>query len=98
MAWVTTQFGRLFLSFRLAKGGGRAFLCREPLHVSTSREAKAEARRLAAKLQLQIDAGTFDYAAWFPNSPRLQRLGLKPKELPTLAGFTEQTWLPLKAL
>jgi hypothetical protein len=53
---------------------------------------------LAAKLQLEIEAGTFDYAAWFPNGVRLRKLGLKPKELPTLAGFTVNAWLPLKTL
>ena len=98
MAWVTTQFGRLFLCFRYARAAGRPALCREPLHVSASREAKAEAKRLAAKLQLEIDAGKFDYSVWFPNSAHLQKLGLKPKQLPTLANFTEKTWLPLKTL
>lgn len=98
MAWITAQFGRLFLCFRYTNGPGQPVLCREPLHVPASREARAEARRLAAKLQLEIDAGTFDYTAWFPKSPRLRKLGVKPKELPTLAAFTEETWLPLKAL
>jgi Arm DNA-binding domain len=98
MAWVTTQFGRLFLCFRFGSGAENTALCREPLHVGASREAKAEARRLAAKLQLEIDARTFDYAAWFPTSSRLRKLGLKPTELPTLASFTEGTWLPLKTL
>lgn len=98
MAWVTTQFGRLFLCFRYATTPGKLALCREPLHVPASREAKAEAKRLAAKLQLEIDAGSFDYSSWFPNSGRLQKLGIKPKELPTLASFTEKTWLPLKSL
>jgi len=98
MAWVTTQFGRLFLCFRYGSSSGRPALCREPLHVPPNREAKAEAKRLASKLQLEIDAGTFDYGSWFPNSARLQKLGLKPKELPTFVAFTEQTWLPLKTL
>src|ERR1700730_2904810 len=98
MAWVTTQFGRLFLCFRYGSSSGRPALCREPLHVPPNREAKAEAKRLASKLQLAIDAGTFDYGSWFPNSARLQKLGLKPKELPTFVAFTEQTWLPLKTL
>lgn len=57
-----------------------------------------EAKRLAAKLQLEIDAGTFNYAAWFPNSAPLRKLGLKPKELPTLATFIKKIWLPLKTL
>jgi integrase len=98
MAWVTTQFGRLFLCFRFGSGAEKTALCREPLHVAASREAKAEAKRLAAKLQLEIDARTFDYAAWFPTSSRLRKLGLKPRELPTLASFTQETWLPLKTL
>jgi hypothetical protein len=98
MAWITSHFGRLFLCFRYAKGPGKRARCREPLHVSTSREAKAEARRLTAKLQLEIDAGPFDYPAWFPNRARLQKLGVKPRELPTLARFTDETWLPLKTL
>jgi integrase len=98
MAWVTTQFGRLFLCFRYGSSSGGPALCREPLHVPANREAKAEAKRLASKLQLEIDAGTFDYGSWFPNSARLQKLGLKPKELPTFGAFTEQTWLPLKTL
>ena len=98
MAWITTHFGRLFLCFRYARAPGKPALCREPLHVATNREAKAEARRLAAKLQLEIDAGTFDYSSWFPNSVRLRKLGFTPRELPTLATFTEETWLPLKTL
>jgi integrase len=98
MAWVSTQFDRLFLCFRWAPRSAKPLLCREPLHVDANRESKAEASRLAAKLQLEMDAGTFDYAAWFPQSPRLQKFGLRPKELPTLGGFAEQTWLPLKTL
>jgi integrase len=98
MAWVATQFGRLFLCFRYARGAEQPSLCREALHVPPSRESKAEAKRLAAKLQLEIDAGTFNYAVWFPDSVRLRKLGLKPKELPTLSVFTENTWLPLKTL
>jgi integrase len=98
MAWVTTQFGRLYLCFRYGSSSARSALCREPLHVPSNRGAMAEAKRLASKLQLEIDAGTFDYGSWFPNSLRLQKLGLKPKELPTFAAFTEQTWLPLKTL
>jgi len=96
MAWVATQFGRLFLCFRYGKGAKGTSLCREALHVSSTREARAEAKRLAAKLQLEIDAGTFDYSAWFPKSVRLRKLGLKPKELPTLTAFTQKIRLPLK--
>jgi len=53
---------------------------------------------LAAKLQLEIDAGTFDYAVWFPTSARLAKLVLRPRQFPTLGSFTEETWLPLKTL
>jgi hypothetical protein len=60
MAWVATQFGRLFLCFRYGKGAKGSLLCREALDFSSTREARAEANRLAAKLQLEIDAGTFD--------------------------------------
>jgi integrase len=98
MAWVATQFGRLFLCFRFAPSPAKPVLCREPLHVAGGRDARFEANRLAAKLQLEIDAGSFDYAAWFPRSPRLTKFGIKPKELPTLASFVETTWLPLKTL
>ena len=98
MAWVATQFGRLFLCFRYGNRSGPTMLCREPLHVPSTRETKAEAKRIAAKLQLEIDAGAFDYASWFPRSARLRKLGLRPKELPTLRTFAEESWLPLKNL
>ena len=84
MAWVATQFGRLFLigrlflCFRYGRSAEGPSLCREALQVSSTREARAEAKRLAAKLQLEIDAGTFDYSAWFPKSVCLRKLGRSP--------------------
>jgi hypothetical protein len=63
--------------------------------------ARVDAERLSATIQLELSAGTFDYAKRFPNSERVKALGLKPTEQrsdQTLREFAEAAWLPAKRL
>jgi integrase len=78
---------------------GRTY--REPLGVEASKRTRVDAERLSSTIQLELSAGTFDYAKRFPNSERTKKLGLKPPEQrsnQTLKEFAEAAWLPEKRL
>ena len=98
MAWLETdRHGRLRIAFKYYDG--RTY--REPLGVEASKRTRVDAERLSSTIQLELSAGTFDYAKRFPNSERTKKLGLKPPEQrssQTLKEFAEAAWLPEKRL
>jgi integrase len=98
MAWLETdRHGRLRIAFKYYDG--RTY--REPLGVEASKRTRVDAERLSSTIQLELSAGTFDYAKRFPNSERTKKLGLKQPEQrsnQTLKEFAEAAWLPEKRL
>jgi integrase len=98
MAWLETdRHGRLRIAFKYHDG--RTY--REPLGVQASKRTRVDAERLSATIQLELSAGTFDYAKRFPNSGRVKALGLKQQaqcSKQTLREFAEAAWLPAKHL
>jgi len=93
MAGIHAQNGRLLVSFQFFHAG-RQFRCREFLHLADCRDNRRLAARLAIDLERDLAAGRFDYAARFPLSRNLVRLGLQPQRppAPTVAAYAEQ-WL-----
>jgi integrase len=75
---------------------------REPLGVQANKNTRADARRLGSTIQLELSAHSFDYALRFPNSKRLEALGLRNSITTGLAAsmtvtsFIESVWLPSK--
>ena len=98
MAWLETdRHGRLRIGFKYYDG----LKCREPLGLQVSKRTRVDAERLSATIQLELSAGTFDYAKRFPNSGRVKALGLKQQaqcSKQTLREFAEAAWLPAKRL
>ncbi len=98
MAWLETdRHGRLRIAFKYYDG--RTY--REPLGVEASKRTRVDAERLSSTIQLELSAGTFDYAKLFPNSERTKKFGLKRTEQrsnQTLREFAEVAWLPEKRL
>jgi integrase len=98
MAWLETdRHGRLRIAFKYYDG----HTYREPLGVEASKRTRADAERLSATIQLELSAGTFDYARRFPHSRRVKTLGLKHHEErsnQTLRQFAETVWLAEKRL
>ena len=98
MAWLETdRHGRLRIAFKYHDG----HTYREPLGVEASKRTRVDAERLSAVIQLELSAGTFDYAKRFPNSGRVKRLGLKQPEKrsnQTLRQFAETAWLAKKQI
>jgi hypothetical protein len=85
------RHGRLRLAFKYYNGE----TYREPLGVEANKRTRA-AERLRATIQLELAAGTFDYARRFPNSARVAELGLKPAHETrdeTLQEFGQRAWL-----
>ena len=77
MAWLETdRHGRLRIAFKYYDG--RTY--REPLGVEASKRTRVDAERLSSTIQLELSAGTFDYAKRFPNSERTKKFGLKRPE------------------
>ena len=74
MASVGQDKGWLRLDFRY-----RRVRCREYLNLPDTRDARFEANRIKRRLEAEIRAGTFNYADFFPNSPRAERFGVRPQ-------------------
>jgi integrase len=93
MAGVHAQNGRLLLTFQLAHNGGKV-RCREFLGLADTRDNRRLAARIAAQVERDLAAGSFEYAVRFPGSRRPQRLGLQPVQgpMPKLADYARQ-WL-----
>jgi len=99
MAWLETNHGRLLVGFRF-----RGERCREYLGLDDNRDNRRSAAKIAKDIELELAAGKFDYAARFPESPKLPHFGLTPPpgpaiaeenhkpEAPTLGEFAE-SWL-----
>ncbi|GEM_PF-3094896 len=93
MAGVHAQNGRLLLTFQLAHNGAK-IRCREFLGLADNRDNRRLAARIAAQVERDLAAGTFEYAVRFPASRKPQRLGLQPAQGPSpkLADYARQ-WL-----
>ena len=98
MAWLESNRGRLLIGFRY-----RGERCREYLDLDDTRENRRTAARTLKEIEGELASGRFDYAARFPNSPRLTHFGLTPlgataqreeekPPAPTLGAFAE-SWL-----
>src|SRR6266851_1339083 len=99
MAWLETNHGRLLVGFRF-----RGEACREYFGLDENRENRRSATKIAKEIELELAAGKFDYAARFPESPKLAHFGLTPPpgpaaaeenqkpQVPTLGAFAE-SWL-----
>ena len=62
MAWLETdRHGRLRIAFKYYDG----HTYREPLGVESSKRTRVDAERLSSTIQLELSAGTFDYAKSF---------------------------------
>ena len=98
MAWLESNRGRLLIGFRY-----RGERCREYLDLDDNRDNRRTAARTLKEIEGELASGKFDYAARFPESPRLAHFGLTPQPIPapsqeekpqtpTLGGFAE-SWL-----
>ena len=72
MARLESDHGRLLVAFEY-----RGVRCREYLGLKDFRENRRAAQRIVRELELEIAGGKFDYAARFPTSRNLERLGLR---------------------
>ena len=73
MAWLESNRGRLLIGFRY-----RGERCREYLGLDDNRENRRTAARTLKEVEGELASGKFDYAARFPESPRLAHFGLTP--------------------
>ena len=98
MAWLESNRGRLLIGFRY-----RGERCREYLDLDDNRDNRRVADRTLKEIEGELASGKFDYAARFPESPRLVHFGLTPQpipapsqeekpQMPTLGEFAE-SWL-----
>src|SRR5713226_8666320 len=99
MAWLESNRGRLLIGFRY-----RGERCREYLELDDNRDNRRIAARTLKEIEGELASGKFDYAARFPESPRLAHFGLTPQPIlatsqedqkpqaPTLGEFAE-SWL-----
>ena len=98
MAWLDSNRGRLLIGFQY-----RGERCREYLGLDDNRENRRTAARTLKEVEGELASGKFDYAARFPESPRLAHFGLTPQPVastleqqkpavPTLGEFA-QAWL-----
>src|ERR1700730_5937231 len=98
MAWLESNSGRLLVGFRC-----RGERCRVYLNLDDNRDNRRIAARTLKEIEGELASGTFDYAARFPESPRLAHFGLTPQPVPaaqddqkpvppTLGEFAE-SWL-----
>ena len=71
MARLESDHGRLLVSFQF--NGTR---CREYLNLDDTRDNRRTAARTVNEIEYELKTGKFDYAARFPESRRLERLGI----------------------
>src|SRR5216683_1974443 len=77
MAWLESNRGRLLIGFRY-----RGERCREYLDLDDNRDNRRVADRTLKEIEGELAIGKFDYAARFPESPRLVHFGLTPQPIP----------------
>ena len=93
MAKLEGDHGRLLISFQYQ---GRR--CREYLGLKDTRDNRRAAAAMVKEIELEMAGGKLDYAAHFPSSRNLDRLGLRTieppsvSETPTLGDFAVK-WL-----
>ena len=98
MAWLESNRGRLLIGFRY-----RGERCREYLDFDDNRDNRRTAARTLKEIEGELASRRFDYAARFPESPRLAYFGLATRPIPapsqeeksqtpTLGEFAE-SWL-----
>jgi integrase len=99
MAWLESNRGRLLIGFRY-----RGERCREYLDLDDNRDNRRIAARTLKEIEGELASGKLDYAARFPESPRLAHFGLVPQpvlvalqenqksQAPTLGEFAD-SWL-----
>jgi len=99
MAWLESNHGRLLVGFRF-----RGERCREYLGLDDNRDNRRSAARIIKEIEVELAVGKLDYAARFPESPKLEHFGLAPEpravtpevnqkpQAPTLGAFAE-SWL-----
>ena len=79
MAWLESNRGRLLIGFRYH--GER---CREYLDLDDNRDNRRVAARTLKEIEGELASGKLDYAARFPESPRLAHFGLTPQPVPAV--------------
>ena len=91
MATIRSRSGKLFVDFRYM--GVR---CRETTFMTDSPANLKKLEKIMEKMEAEIVLGTFDYAAYFPKSPKAQEMmNLKNKvqsfstQTPKLSAFSE---------
>lgn len=85
--------GLLFLDFRY-----RGVRCRELTALSDTPENRKRLRGLATRIQKEIERGTFEYGAHFPNSPKVDLFAQRGLEAASKsAGQAEATAVQLQA-
>src|SRR6266851_7353493 len=92
MAWLETNHGRLLVGFRF-----RGEACREYFGLDENRENRRSATKIAKEIELELAAGKFDYAARFPESPKLAHFGLTPPPGPAAAEENQKPQAPTLA-
>lgn len=91
---VREQTGNLFFDFRFK--GSR---CREQTALTDTKENRRKLEKILRKIEAEITLGSFDYGAYFPNSPRAEKFApnesqtrqLQPTKTPLFSSFCE-TW------
>lgn len=77
--------GKLYIDFRY-----RNQRCREQTNLTDTTANRKKAQALANRIESEILMGTFDYATFFPNSPKVQFFAQQLAEQ-----FSAQTGIPL---
>ena len=93
MASIQSRSGRLVVDFRY-----RGLRCREPTKLADTRPNRRRLQRVIDRMEAEIVLKTFDYAAYFPNSPKVEefrriesRVAAARRDMPSFREFAE-TW------
>jgi len=91
MGKLNERGGKLYFDFRF-----RGLRCREYTRFKATPSNKARARKLLERIDAEITLGTFDYAAYFPNSPKVaffesteKRVQAAQSQCPLFSDFVE---------
>ncbi|MBK5942681.1 site-specific integrase [Halorhodospira halophila] len=75
MASVRERKGYLFFDFRY-----KGVRCREYTRLKDTRANRKRMEQVLRKIEAEIELGTFDYAAYFPSSPRANKFAAASQE------------------
>ena len=99
MASVSRRSGHLVVDFRY-----RGIRCRERTGMADTPRNRRKLQRLVARMEAEILLKTFEYAHYFPTSPRVRQfrdidlaIAGSTHPVPTFREFT-QTWLSESAV